>query len=868
MDDHINNWIIKGRYRVEKLIGQGAYGEVYLAYELPMDNRKVAIKRLKTEMVKETRDIERFKREPVITARFRNPHVVTVFTFEEEQVGNTTEYYSVMEYVSEGSLRELLRKKPILSIVEAIELGRDICYALQDIHAAGIFHCDLKPGNILLDKYRGRLVAKVSDFGNCYEPTNPAYSVSTHTKFPRGTRPYTAPEQFEVDPQNPEIDARVDIYSLGVILYELLTGRTPSKDDRDFFVFSQESKKLPSSRFNKGISASLEAVIFRALQKKEERFANADEMLAALEQVYQEEQTKQTQFDKLYRQALANFENQDWEAALVSFREIYSGYPSFNSKEIQDKIKACEKQLELEKNYSAALSDEMDNNWGKMVEHLRIVVNLDPNYKEGQATDKFKYASRVWDGLQQLDLVRTLIGDSKWGEAEATLLKIISRYPDLIESGKPLKETLDLLADIRQNIRFENLSREAQILWEAAEVAQDSSSGIEEWEQVIKIYEKIVAARTDDKELVNKLDHARQQKESAIFYQEGLVAETKGELSEAEAKFEQAGRINPGDKKISERLHNVREKLHCRALRTETNNYLKAEDWQNAYMKVKEIGAINLDFEDTKLLLVNLEIWLKAIDYENKKEWSKAIEKLEQVTIPPFSELASEKISTARHSLNLAALYDKGVKHQIAGYGYWKEARSIFEEILQQKPNYEDVRQRLDEVLWRIRLDRLVTWIVKYRGWALGLVMINILLLVSGVWMITLIIAPWFPSYISIPPPFTLNPTRYIHDIEILVDGTRVESGFYSTKADETHTIEIHAVDTNGQPILNDEIKCQWEFNSSVQAEEQCTITYRVSPNRINQSVDVVVEGEEPEKILSRAEDTIYFNLQSEGNIK
>jgi len=203
------------------LIGQGAMGEVYRAHHI-QTNQLVAVKILKPELVRDKPElVERFVREGEALRQLNHPNIVQRFaaTSEVDKQTGTTAYYLVMEYVSGGSLRELLEKQGRLSVKQVLQIALELSDALSRAHHLNIIHRDLKPGNVLLaDDGTPRL----TDFGIAHVASSPRL---THTGMMMGTIAYLSPEACE----GAKLDERTDVWAFGVMLYEMLIGEKPFK---------------------------------------------------------------------------------------------------------------------------------------------------------------------------------------------------------------------------------------------------------------------------------------------------------------------------------------------------------------------------------------------------------------------------------------------------------------------------------------------------------------------------------------------------------------------------------------------------------------------------------------------------------------
>jgi hypothetical protein len=247
-------------YEILGVLGRGGMGLVYRARQSRLD-RLVAVKVLPAEAAKDPAFAERFTREARALARLNHPHIVTLYDFG--QAGPLP--YFVMEYVDGTSLRERLRQGP-LPPAEAVRIAVQVCNALEEARGEGLVHRDVKPENVLLDK-RGRV--KVADFGvaKLLQRKEGEFTLTGPWQV-MGTFHYMAPEQL-ADPLR--VDHRADIWSLGVVLYEMLTGERPVG-------------RFPLPSATPGVDARLDAIVLRALERDpERRFARAEEMAKELE---------------------------------------------------------------------------------------------------------------------------------------------------------------------------------------------------------------------------------------------------------------------------------------------------------------------------------------------------------------------------------------------------------------------------------------------------------------------------------------------------------------------------------------------------------------------------------------------------------
>jgi tetratricopeptide (TPR) repeat protein/predicted Ser/Thr protein kinase len=265
----ITHGMTVSHYRIEKKIGAGGMGEVFLAEDTRL-NRKVALKFLPTELTSDPEVKARFTREAQAAAALNHPNIITVYEVAEFQ----NRLFLAMEYVEGESLRDLLAERE-LRISEMIDIGMQICQGLAKAHQAGIVHRDIKPQNVLIDR-DGRV--RIVDFGLAKLKGD---AKITHAGSTLGTVSYMSPEQA----QGLEVDPRSDIFSLGVMLYEMIAGRLPFEGEHQATILNSILTEEPQllSRYNNRVSQELERIVSKALSKdREERYQHADDLLADL----------------------------------------------------------------------------------------------------------------------------------------------------------------------------------------------------------------------------------------------------------------------------------------------------------------------------------------------------------------------------------------------------------------------------------------------------------------------------------------------------------------------------------------------------------------------------------------------------------
>jgi predicted Ser/Thr protein kinase len=265
--------IFNGRYQAGRELARGGMAVVYLGQDLVL-HRAVALKVLGGELSRNEGFVERFRREARAAAGLSHPNVVAVYDWGEANGS----YFIVMEYVAGQTLAQLLRAEGPLSAGRAAAIGAEIAAALAAAHGQGVVHRDIKPGNVLVDPTGA---VKVTDFGIARAAQIGTDTPLTQTGTVLGTAAYLSPEQAEGRPADP----RSDVYALGVVLYEMATGRPPFRGDTPVSIAYQHVRAQPEPprSLNPAVPVWMEGVILRALAKDpDRRYRSAEDLRADL----------------------------------------------------------------------------------------------------------------------------------------------------------------------------------------------------------------------------------------------------------------------------------------------------------------------------------------------------------------------------------------------------------------------------------------------------------------------------------------------------------------------------------------------------------------------------------------------------------
>src|SRR5437868_5643236 len=278
-----------GRYEIRAKLGEGGMGEVYLAQDTNLD-RKVALKILPAEVAAHPDRMKRFVQEAKAASALNHPNIITIYEIDESDSG----HFIATEFIDGETLREHALKAP-LKLAESLDIATQIASALSAAHIAGIVHRDIKPENVML---RQDGIVKVLDFGlakltapaldsvDGEAPTRP--NVNTDPGVVMGTAIYMSPEQARGLP----VDARTDIFSLGIVLYEMVAGRLPFEGtNRNEIMASVLSDKEPQplTRYSSEAPTELGRIVLKALRKnRDERYQTIKDMLLDVKNLTQE----------------------------------------------------------------------------------------------------------------------------------------------------------------------------------------------------------------------------------------------------------------------------------------------------------------------------------------------------------------------------------------------------------------------------------------------------------------------------------------------------------------------------------------------------------------------------------------------------
>jgi serine/threonine-protein kinase len=287
-DDIYLNEVLNNRFKVESKIGEGGFGAVYRGVQIAT-GRKVALKLLHPEMTKDENLVARFRREGMVLCNLRDAHTITTYDFDQTPNGTL---YIAMELLEGKSLHQLFHEEAPLAWKRVFKILTEMCSSLAEAHAQGIIHRDLKPENIYLETRSGNPeFVKILDFGIAKvmrgETIDPQAPQLTATGQTLGTLEYMSPEQLMGKP----LDGRSDVYALGVLAYEMITGRLPFPDAKGpagLITAQLKQTPIPPSSANPSavMPKAADRVILKCLEKdKNNRYPDVSALSAALQEV-------------------------------------------------------------------------------------------------------------------------------------------------------------------------------------------------------------------------------------------------------------------------------------------------------------------------------------------------------------------------------------------------------------------------------------------------------------------------------------------------------------------------------------------------------------------------------------------------------
>ncbi|HID62399.1 MAG TPA: hypothetical protein EYP49_06615 [Anaerolineae bacterium] len=652
--------ILNGQYTIEKHLGSGGQGQVYLARHPISD--QVAVKRLHRRIADQAGGLERFERELRVTDQLRGEHVIFIRYFDKDLARD--EWFSVMEYANGGSLEDKLATEAPLPITEAIDLTIAICQALAPIHRYPYVHGDLKPSNVLFHNVpTGGRIVKLSDFGSAFQPIRAGVLPLPSGLKTARTMLYVAPELLDAsDPEDTEalkvgVDQRADIYAIGVILYEMLTGRPPfwepfgeSEDamvfrERQHVLFQKIKQQVPPEPKEKRseVLPSLNGLVMEALAKDPaDRFAGVDEMQAHLKEVLQEEKVRLAELARLRPKA---------EQALKK------------------------------------------KQWGQASDLLYKILDLAPD--DPDALQKLEMAQAQQQLMNLRHQIPRKMKEGLWPEAKGLVEKALEIAPD--------DDTLTAWQE-----KIDDQLTIVGILEKAEEAEKEA-----DWPEVISLCLRALELDGSHVDASSLLRRAQTQDKIAALRRQG---DKRGELETLQELHELA----PTDEKVNARIKELQRIIKLETYYAQGKQAYDEKRWEAAIEALTNAVAIDPFYRDAApMLLYARDQHTKELsrkrDAERRQELRKLLDESEELIRSKQWHSAWETLTNIQKDKHYRSVIFKEelftrlfyvLGRQYAEAREWYRAKRCFAKVLEYDPHYRDARQQLATARSNNRLKR------------------------------------------------------------------------------------------------------------------------------------------------------------------
>ena len=577
--------ILGNRYKIIREIGSGGMAWVYLAEDF-IEGVRVAAKVLYPQFSEDISYIQRFNREAKLAISLNEPHIVRVLDY-----GATRDiHYLIMEYIEGRDLLEILGERGPLPYEEVLDIASQVARALEHASQQGIVHRDIKPQNLM---FTAGGTVKVCDFGIARAMALPSLTQSGFV----GSPYYISPEQA----MGEHVDVRSDIYSLGIVMYQMLSGKLPFDAKSPWSIVSQHIASNPSSLrlSNTDLPEAVEHLVNKAMAKRpEDRFQTPAELIQAVEDVLSgkgiaavktpvPEQDIAGLVENLYRRAVEASQAEEWQRAVNLFNQVINLQPDYE--DTTERLAEAGRQARLSALYSAANRALEAKRWQEAIDELSEIVAIDAHYKDasklltsaGLAFSEGKARGRL-EALYQRGLEH--FDAQEWSQA-------IDYFAQAHEADPNYEKVAELLAEARRRIRRtreagEELARReplpfgtrlaiaakrvvitiavlvlvglglsgAYVLYQTYQQSQPAQPvdpladkyrqaltymDQDQWDQAVSLFDEILAASPDYKDAVEKRAEALEKQELTRLYDQGKEYFEQGEWDEAIAQWQE-----------------------------------------------------------------------------------------------------------------------------------------------------------------------------------------------------------------------------------------------------------------------------------------------------------------------------------------
>jgi serine/threonine protein kinase len=436
--------VLGNRYKLIQEVGSGGMAWVYLGEDL-LDSRRVAVKMLYPQYSEDMAYIQRFVREAKLAMGLDDPHIVRVLNYGADR----DVHYLVMEYIEGNDLKEILELRGRLPYQEALSIASQVTRALSRANARGIVHRDIKPQNLMVTTEG---IIKVLDFGIARVRALPSLTQSGFV----GSPYYISPEQA----MGENVDIRSDVYSLGVVLYEMLTDTLPFDASSPWSIISQHIASAPpiAPLERSEIPSPVVQLVLKALSKSpEDRFQLPEEMLEAVEAIMAGEEMPTVRPPKsphaekvhhlllssLYDRAGEAFGNGQWTQAVNLYSQILKYAPDY--RDVSEHLAEAGRQKRLQALYAAAEKAIAAHRWQEAIDELTEIVEQEPDYQ--QATDLLKQVVNALKKQEREERLAALYQQGlrhlvveEWQAAIDCLERVRQEDPDFKDVAQRLSE--------------------------------------------------------------------------------------------------------------------------------------------------------------------------------------------------------------------------------------------------------------------------------------------------------------------------------------------------------------------------------------------------------------------------------------------